>query len=363
MHTIPVRLVRGRSHRYDVVVQSGLLEQLPNRLGFLAGGNDLFIITDATVNRLYGRQLARGCDREGVRALVLEVPPGESSKNADLVFRLHTELLTHGITRRSLIVAFGGGVIGDLAGFVAATVLRGVPFVQVPTTLLAQVDSSIGGKVGIDHPVGKNLIGAFCQPGAVFIDPRVLATLPARQFRNGLAEVVKIAAALDAGFFSFLVKRRRAVTRTNVRLLESVIARAVGLKAAVVEKDEFERDARRSLNLGHTLGHAIEAATSYRIQHGEAVSMGMAAEAAIAVSLGLMTREECGRLYALLRSLGLPVAFPRIRDRVRFMAALSMDKKGVRGAPRFVLPAGIGASALGVEVPPALIDRLLGIGT
>jgi 3-dehydroquinate synthase len=359
MHIIPVRLTKGRGHAYDVVVGPGLLEELPARLAGLGGGGDLFLITDATVNRLYGRALAAACERTGVRTLLLEVPAGEGSKNADLVFRLQTELLTHGVHRGSLVVALGGGVVGDLAGFTAATVLRGVPFVQVPTTLLAQVDSSVGGKVGIDHPSGKNLIGAFCQPRAVFIDPRFLASLSERQFRNGLAEVVKIASALDASFFAFLRSRAHRLVRTNVRLLEHIIARSVALKGAVVERDEFERDLRRSLNLGHTIGHALEAASGYRLQHGEAVSVGMAAEAGFAVRLGLMTRGEQRRLCALLVALGLPVRFPGVRDRARFLAALALDKKGVAGKARFVLPAGIGVCALGVEVPREMIEQLL----
>ncbi|HEX9006937.1 MAG TPA: 3-dehydroquinate synthase, partial [Bacteroidota bacterium] len=280
-----MRLRRGRSHAYRITVEPGLLERVPALLGPLAGGRDLFVITDATVGRLYGRALAHACERDCWRTLVLEIPPGERSKNGELVSALYGELLTHGIHRRSLIVALGGGVVGDLAGFVAATILRGVPFVQIPTTLLAQVDSSVGGKVGIDHPTGKNLIGAFCQPQAVFIDPGVLRTLTPRQFRNGLAEVVKIAAALDPGFFAFLQRRAGAIAQGRTRLLERIIARAVALKAAVVERDEFERDVRRTLNLGHTIGHAVEAASGFRIQHGEAVSIGLAAESDIAVRL------------------------------------------------------------------------------
>jgi 3-dehydroquinate synthase len=229
----------------------------------------------------------------------------------------------------------------------------------VPTTLLAQVDSSVGGKVGIDHPAGKNLIGAFHQPRAVYIDPLVLKSLPERQFRNGLAEVVKIATALDGQFFRYLTRHARSLTRTNSKLMETVVVRSAGLKAAVVEKDEYEGSLRKSLNLGHTIGHAIEAASNFRISHGEAVSIGMVVEAEIAVRLGLMERADKTVLERSLKALKLPTRVPRIGNRRVFFDALSVDKKSVGGKTKFVLPAGIGCSAIGVDVPLTLIEAIM----
>ena len=289
----------------------------------------------------------------------MDFPAGERSKTANTIFQLHTQLLAHGIRRDSLIVALGGGVVGDVAGFVAATVLRGVRYVQVPTTLLAQIDSSIGGKVGVDHPYGKNLIGAFHQPTAVYTDPRVLRTLKAAEFRNGLAELVKIAAALDRTLFREIERHARKITKSNAALLRNLIAHAVGLKAAVVHKDELDTGLRRTLNLGHTLGHAIETASKYRIPHGAAVSMGMALESRIAVSMGLLPSREYERLVGLLAALKLPTKLPRNLRRQRILAATELDKKAVHGKTQFVLLRGIGHSVLGVEVPtPFLLETL-----
>jgi 3-dehydroquinate synthase len=262
-----------------------------------------------------------------------------------------------------MIVAFGGGVIGDLAGFVAATILRGIAFVQIPTTLLSQVDSSVGGKVGIDHPVGKNLIGAFHQPCAVLIDVAFLRSLPEREFRSGLAEAVKIAAALDLDFFRFIARNARRIKRTNPVLLKSLVSKSIGLKAAVVMDDEYELGIRKALNLGHTIGHAIEASSGFRILHGEAVSMGMAAEAEIAVGLGLMQEKDRTSMIRTLRTLKLKTALPKIRHRAEFFRALHADKKTVAGKVRFVLPSAIGACAIGVEVPPEAIERVIGSHT
>jgi 3-dehydroquinate synthase len=238
-------------------------------------------------------------------------------------------------------------------------VLRGVKFIQVPTTLLAQVDSSVGGKVGIDHPLGKNLIGAFHQPSAVFVDPILLKSLSDREFRNGLAEVAKIAAALDGRFFELLERKGRQIRKGNSELLEEIISRSVRLKAAVVENDEFESGLRKALNLGHTIGHAIESALDYRIKHGEAVAIGIVAESSIAVKLGILRQQDCNRVIALLKALKLPTKFPVIKQRARFLSALSSDKKAAGSGSRFVLLNSIGSSTIGVDVPHSFIEQLL----
>jgi 3-dehydroquinate synthase len=266
-------------------------------------------------------------------------------------------MLLHNVRRDSMLLALGGGVVGDVAGFVAATVLRGISYIQVPTTLLAQVDSSVGGKVGVDHPVGKNLIGAFHQPAAVYIDPHVLGTLPSGEFRNGLAEVVKIAAALDATFFRHLEKKRNRIARRHLETLTEIIALSVGLKAAVVQEDEFESGLRKTLNVGHSIGHAIEASTHFKVKHGAAVAMGMAAESRMAAEMGLLSRRDLHRVLGLMRALSLPTEVPRIKNKAGFLAALSADKKADARGVKFVLLTGIGRSAIGVQVPLTLITK------
>lgn len=321
-------------------------------------GSSAYIITDSIVRRLHGGRFLRALLENGVDAWMIDFPAGEKSKNADLVNMLHTQLLEHGVRRDSVIVALGGGVVGDLAGYVAATVLRGIQYVQVPTTLLAQVDSSIGGKVGIDHPLGKNLIGAFHQPSAVYIDPLVLNTLPDREFRSGLAEVVKIAAGLDLPFFKFLEKNASKVVNRESKILGEMIARSVQLKAGIVRRDERDTGVRTVLNLGHTIGHAVEAASGYRLRHGEAVAIGLAAESRIARDMGLLSTNELARLLRLLHRFGLPLLPPRIKDRKKFLAVLAIDKKSIGPAPKFALLKNIGRTVIGVEVPNPCIQAI-----
>ncbi|HTY58432.1 MAG TPA: 3-dehydroquinate synthase family protein, partial [Bacteroidota bacterium] len=258
MPRIRVRLDAPRDRSYTVEIRPGILPEIPILLSRTEGKRRMFVITDANVQRLYGRALASRLDSAGCHATLLDVPPGERSKSSAAVKALYAKLFRGGISRDSLIIALGGGVIGDLAGYVAATALRGVRLIQVPTSLLAQVDSSVGGKVGIDHPAGKNLIGAFHQPFAVYIDPEVLATLPPEEFNNGFAEVVKIAAALDGPFFAQLERNAPRIRRENTALNGKIIETSVALKASIVEKDEHETGLRRVLNLGHTIGHALE---------------------------------------------------------------------------------------------------------
>ncbi len=359
MQEINVRLSAGMDRSYRVVLADDILATLPERLQQAFPGVRKFVITDSNVRRLYGAALLLAFEHVGEGVTILEVPAGEESKNADLVYHLQSELLSRGIDRNSIVVAFGGGVIGDLAGFVAATVLRGVRYVQVPTTLLSQVDSSVGGKVGIDHPAGKNLIGAFHQPRAVYIDVGFLATRPEKEVRSGLTEALKIAAALDARFFRFLARNARVIRRGNRTIMESVVAQSVGLKAAVVMKDEFETGLRRALNLGHTIGHALEATSGFRILHGDGVGMGIALESEIAVRMGMLRRQDRIALLATMKALKLSTKPPAVRNRVRFFDALRADKKSVQGSVRFGLPTAIGACALGVEVPEELVDQVL----
>ena len=354
---IPVRGVRRWS--YTGHVEQGMFGKIPHLAAGLLGSASVFILTDSNVKRLYGRTLLRLFLEAGIDAWIIDFPAGERSKNADLCVMLHSQLLEHGVRRDSIVVALGGGVVGDVAGYVAATVLRGIQYVQVPTTLLAQVDSSIGGKVGIDHPLGKNLIGAFHQPSAVFVDPLVLNTLPDREFRSGLAEVVKIGAGLDLPFFKFLEKNAKRIIMREPKLLSEMIVRSVQLKAGIVERDERDTGVRTVLNLGHTIGHAVEGASGYRLRHGEAVAIGLAAESRISRDMGLLSTKHLARLLRLMDRLGLPLSLPRIKDRELFLNALGIDKKTSGTGMKFVLLKRIGSAVIGVDVPGPFINATL----
>jgi 3-dehydroquinate synthase len=284
----------------------------------------------------------------GILAETAIVPPGESSKSLEQAERLYDELASRGADRHTLIVALGGGVVGDLAGFVAATYTRGLPLIMVPTSLLAQVDSSVGGKVGINHPHAKNLIGAFYQPLGVWIDTQTLVTLPDRDFRSGLAEVVKYGVIASEPFFSFLEKNAGAIVARAPGVIEQIVLQSCRIKARVVALDEREEGEHRAmLNFGHTIGHAIEAAAGYegRFQHGEAVAIGMIAESRLAQRLGWISSEVVDRQARLLERFGLPVSAPGL-DLLKLKHAMGRDKKNRLGKIRFVLPRSIGTVEL-----------------
>jgi 3-dehydroquinate synthase len=283
-------------------------------------------------------------DDAGVRTEVAVVPPGEASKQIDRAADLFDVLVRMKADRHTCVVALGGGVVGDLAGFVAATYARGVPLLMVPTSLLAQVDSAVGGKVGVNHPRAKNIIGAFHQPVGVWIDTDALQTLPARELRCGLAEVIKYGVILDAEFFAFLEQDAAAILALEPAALRRIVARSCELKAGVVAQDEREEAGLRAvLNFGHTIGHAVEAVAGYGgpFQHGEAVAVGMVAEARLAERLGWIDAAATARLEALVRRFGLPVAAPGL-DPAALLDAMTRDKKSRGGQIRFVLPRAIG---------------------
>ena len=248
-------------------------------------------------------------------------------------------------------------MIGDLAGFVASTLQRGIRYIQIPTTLLSQVDSSVGGKVGIDHPRGKNLIGAFHQPSAVYIDPATLRTLPEFEFSGGMAEVIKYGAILDAAFFGYLERHRSKILRKDPAALRSIIGRCCTLKAEVVRRDEKESSYRRILNFGHTIGHAVEALSHFRIAHGQAVAIGMCCEAKIARELGLITAQECARLIGLIRDMRLPTRLPAKTNLDRLIERTKSDKKSRGGAVRYTLLEAIGRGS--IDIMPRNIKQLI----
>lgn len=341
---------------YEIHVGAGLLATAGELIAGAAGGRG-FVITHPGLHRLHGEAL-----QQGLQPLPFEpilVPAGERQKSLRRTAMLWDDLLARGADRKSVVAAFGGGVIGDLAGFVAATYMRGLPYVQIPTSLLAQVDAAVGGKVAINHPKAKNLIGCFYQPRLVIADVSVLATLPARDYRTGLAEVVKTAVISDHEFFAWLEANVGPIARREAACLSHIVRRCCEVKAEVVGLDERESGLREILNLGHTVGHALETLTGYRaLRHGEAVAIGLVAAARMAQSLGLLTLEEEARIARLLTLLGLPTKIPGIAA-AAIVEAISSDKKAIGGTPRFTLPLGIGRAEPGYEVDPAMLSRLL----
>jgi len=317
------------------------------------------IITNPVINRLYGDALQQSLQGDGSGVTVLQVPDGEEYKSLETAGRLYGELTAVHAERQTPILALGGGVISDLAGFVAATYLRGVPLVHLPTTLLAQVDSSIGGKVAVNHGQLKNKIGAFYQPRLVICDTTTLKTLPSGQLDDGLAEVIKSAVIRDKELFAFVEEHLGAIRALEEPAIEEVVFRTAEIKARVVEEDEKELGLRAILNYGHTVGHAIESVTDFKVGHGAAVAMGMVAAARIAQAMDIMDTQELARLQEVIHRAGLPSEIPPI-DRHRIIEAMTHDKKVTGGRIRFVLPRSIGDVIITSEVSPSLINKVLG---
>jgi 3-dehydroquinate synthase len=327
---------------YDILLQPGLLETIGTRLLAVTSPNKVGIVTDRHVARRYLRETLRSLKQAGFDPVPIILTPGERSKSMTTVGKILDGLAKRRFERRSLLLALGGGVVGDLAGFAAAIYQRGIPFVQVPTTLVAQVDSSVGGKTGVDHPLGKNLIGAFHQPQAVFIDPQTLRTLPRREWIAGLAEVIKYGVIADEKFFEFLEDHIQALLHQEEAAVMRVVARSCEIKAEVVAQDERESDRRRILNYGHTIGHALEALGGYRrFVHGEAVGIGLVQEADLASHLGLCDRAVADRIRGLVQQAGLPDRLPKTSFQ-SLWAAMQHDKKVVGGRIMGVWPVRIG---------------------
>jgi 3-dehydroquinate synthase len=339
-----IQVVTGLTAQFAAFVRAALERTWAGRSCSRA-----LVLTDAHLaDRSLPEPYQAALSGAGIDATTLTLPPGERTKSLACAAQVYDELVRRQADRHVLVVALGGGVIGDLAGFVAATFARGVPLVMVPTTLLAQVDSAIGGKVGINHPHAKNIIGAFYQPLGVWIDTDTLASLPERELRAGLAEVVKYGAILDAAFFAELEQHADQILTRQPQSLRRIIVRSCQLKAAVVARDEREESGQRAiLNFGHTVGHAIESATDYdgRFLHGEAVAVGMVAESRLAARLGWIQLDIVDRLTRLLERFDLPTSAAGL-DTDRLLAAIARDKKNRQGKVRFVLPRAIGAVEL-----------------
>ena len=340
---------------YDIVIERGALASLGMRCRAVGMAGVAAVVSNSTVAALYGQTVRDSLEAAGFTVALVEIPDGEEFKNSATLNRVYDEFLAAGVDRGSFVVALGGGVVGDVAGYAAATWMRGIPFVQVPTTLLAQVDSSVGGKTGIDHPKGKNLIGAFYQPRLVLIDVDTLATLDQRQFRAGLAEVIKYGVVIDRPFFEFVETNSAGILAMDPDLLIEIIHRSCQLKAHVVELDEKETGLRAVLNYGHTLGHAFESLSGYRgLVHGEAVAIGMSLAARVSAAEGLCSREDVSRISALITRCGLPVENPHY-DRQQLLNTVASDKKSKGGSISFICNKGIGMYAMSHHTPEELL--------
>lgn len=338
---------------YPISIGVDTLETLAEALRAAGARGTAGLVTDTNVAPLYGRAVEEIIAGAGLRCVTHAMPAGEEHKRLSEIEAICGTFLEAGLDRSSIMVALGGGVVGDVTGFAASAYMRGIPFIQVPTTILAQVDSSVGGKTGVNHPLGKNTIGAFYQPSAVIIDLTMLRSLPPRELRAGMAEIIKHGVIADAALFDYAEKNAPAILGKDLAAIEWPIRRSCEIKAAVVAEDETEQGLRAILNYGHTFGHAIEAVTHYEVfLHGEAVSLGMCAAAALARELGMVDESFVERQRSCCAAYGLPVRWPELPmdDAV---TAMRKDKKARTGAMKFIVPAGMGKVVQRTDVSEA----------
>ena len=381
VNRVPVNLAE---RSYEILVTTGSLvcpdEWMPWSRGRMSRVSSVLLVTDSNLETTHARTIQSYFERNQMDVHCVAMQPGETTKSLESAQYLYDQLAQIAADRRTLVCAVGGGVIGDLAGFVAATYLRGLPFYQVPTTLLAQVDSSVGGKVAVNHARGKNLIGCFYQPVGVLIDTDVLQSLPDREYRCGLAEVVKYGVILDAQFFEFMEDKVDSINARNAAVLRTLITRCCELKALVVEQDEREQGGQRAvLNFGHTFAHAFENLGNYQLLHGEAVAVGMICASRLAVLLGRVEKKFTDRLFTLLNRMNLPTRLTQIAnhdgkglaegetraeshsmfDPEQVVQSMRYDKKAISGTPQFVLPSSLGKVEMVQQVDADLVRRSL----
>ncbi|MFH0877312.1 MAG: 3-dehydroquinate synthase [Candidatus Omnitrophota bacterium] len=348
-----------KKNPYNIYVGGGLLRRLPHLVGRTKIGRDAVVVTTQAVRTLYGKQLDETLKKFCRSVLWLVVPDSEKSKNAQLALRLIGQIMAFDKNKSLFLVAFGGGVVGDLTGFMAAIYKRGIPYLQIPTTLLAQIDSSIGGKTAIDTAFGKNLIGAFYQPRFVLCDINLLGSLPKEQILAGLSEAVKYAVIGDPELFDFLQKNRLSILAKKTATLARVVWTCAGIKAKVVARDEFDQKGIRIiLNFGHTFGHALEAASNFKISHGQGVSIGMVCATRLSEKCGLINPKEAAKIVRLIEAFGLKTKAKGIRQ-APVLRALAYDKKCLKGRNRFVLIQKIGKTKILESIPQALIRKVL----
>ena len=333
-----------KSNPYNILIGQGLISSAGIVLKKLRVGRNALVVTNKNLARLYGKKLKRSLSGSGISCTILLVPDSEKAKSDRIFINLLNRISSYDSNKTPFLVALGGGVVGDLTGFVASVYKRGVPYIQIPTTLLSQVDSAIGGKTAIDLPAAKNLAGSFYQPKAVISDTSVLKSLSARQVRNGLAEVIKYGVIKDAALFEYLEKNCKRALALDKDVLKYIISRCSGIKASVVASDEFDKTGKRIiLNYGHTIGHAVESAGGYshRYNHGEAVAIGMICAARISSRLGILKEPDKSRIEALIKKCRLPTKVSGLKLS-RIYNALLRDKKFINGTNRLVLPSRIG---------------------
>ena len=355
MKTIRVNL---SANSYNIHIDKGLLERIGDILVKEKTPCKTLLITDKNIEKIYGSIVMESLKRNKFDVRLVSLKPGEEQKTLETALTLYDECFDHKLDRNALIVALGGGVVGDISGFVAATFMRGIPFVQIPTSLLAQVDSSIGGKVAVNHPKGKNMIGSFYQPQAVFIDTETLSTLPAPELVAGLVEVIKYGVIKDTELFEYIEKSLYDILQLNHNALLKIIATSCQIKANVVEEDEKERHLRAILNYGHTIGHAVETVTNYKkYRHGEAVAIGMLYAARIAIDMGLTDNTVFERQLSLIKRLGLPLHTGLNPEEI--VKTLYADKKVIAGRLRFILPTKIGEVIISDQVTEEILYHIL----
>lgn len=359
MKTVKVNLDRKCSLSYDIRIGKDILDRIILLIAKNHKAGRYAVITDDCVGGLYGKKFLAALKEIGLNASLIDFPAGESSKNIKTVTDIAGKLMESGADRETCLIALGGGVVGDVAGFVASVFMRGVPYIQIPTTLVAQVDSSIGGKTGVDLSQGKNLVGTFYQPAAVFANLSFLDTLPEKEFNNGLAEMIKYGIIDDEKMFRTLEDNMEAVKSKDSKLMAGLVENCCQIKKSVVEIDEKEHGLRRILNYGHTIGHSLEAVSRYSITHGEGVALGMIAAARISEKMGYLKNNEDERIEALIRQAGLPVRIPKSLSSEKIISQLKMDKKKKGDVIHFVLLKKIGMPFINGYIEQSLIASVL----
>jgi 3-dehydroquinate synthase len=356
---IKVHLQKTVDDSYAIDIGIGISEQLPSFLKKNVPAFRYIVVSDSHVAKLYGKYFLSLCAKEKLNAFLVSFPAGERYKTRETKSELENKIILHGAGKDSCIIALGGGVVGDIAGFVASTLFRGIPFVQVPTTLLAQVDSSSGGKTAVDHPLGKNLIGAYHQPKHICIDTNFLKSLSHAEYVNGIAEIVKQALIQDENFFFFLETAIDKLVKREEKVLLKTIEWNCKLKAKIIEKDERELGPRKILNFGHTIGHAIETLSNYKLRHGYAVSMGMFVESLIAKKLGWLKENDVERIEHILMRAKLPTRLPKTISPDAVLQKMQLDKKTKEGKIKYSLIDRIGHCQYNVGVENEMILRCL----
>ena len=359
MNRIKVNLDKKPSASYEICIGQNILD----RIGLLITKNKwasrYIILTDSNVSTLHGERFQAILKGMDLKVDLIDFPAGEASKNIQTILPIINNMIELGADRTSLLIAVGGGVVGDITGFIASIYMRGIPYIQIPTTLLAQVDSSIGGKTGIDLPHGKNLLGTFYHPKGVFIDLALLKTLTPQEFGNGLAEIVKCAIIDDPELLSFIEEEAEAIRNQDMGFLERVVTKACLIKKKVVEIDEMDEGLRRILNFGHTIGHAIEAESGYCVSHGEAISSGMVASAIISEKLKYLSSQDREKITSFIRKIGLPVSISKTLSTDGILSRTRRDKKKKGDTIRFVLLKKIGMPFINGGVPESLIRETI----